>query len=375
MTELSVEKRVHPFGEKGVNTSLEEVARRAAEGAVHPKVRAWAIECLERARKEQGLGANNDLDRAKILLRAVQKKLWVPDPVGTEWMAGAHLTACDASTKDDFCIASGDCDCKCVLLGACCLSVGLYVLIVGHSYDENKKIGHVLLAIRVDGKWMYADPTPEDLPLGQCLPFTRERVLSAPNIKVICDEDVCLSDPGKWDPESSGFVTKGEFVGVNGVGTHPLAWVPETTARPGGGTGAVQWLGATEEMSAEWGDIRVEDPMICTARPTLDNDFSCPHDSIKSRTERFTRCALKMQGSDENCPWVIRSSVTGKGRAATQEELLRTPCCEGMWVLKSVLFPGPKKPTSPLPSKKKKTSGGVVVAGAAAVAGLVWWLA
>lgn len=109
MPALRIEKRAHPFGEKGVNSSLEEVAKKIKEGALHPKVRAWAVECLERARKEQGLGANTDKQRAEILLRAVQKKLWVPDPTGSEWMAGAHLMACDRSTADELCILSGDC--------------------------------------------------------------------------------------------------------------------------------------------------------------------------------------------------------------------------------------------------------------------------
>lgn len=104
----SVEHRSHPYGERGVFSSLEEVCKRANKGAVSPKVRMWAIECLDRARKERGLKMSTEKQRAEVLLKAVQQKLWVPDPVGTEWMAGTHLMACDP-TKDGVCFRGGDC--------------------------------------------------------------------------------------------------------------------------------------------------------------------------------------------------------------------------------------------------------------------------
>lgn len=107
-TALKIEKRKHPYGEAGVRSSLDECAKKIAEGYTHPKVRAWAGECLERARRG-GLKADNERSRAEILLKAVQSKLWMPDPVGTEWMASAHLMACDKSTEDEICILASDC--------------------------------------------------------------------------------------------------------------------------------------------------------------------------------------------------------------------------------------------------------------------------
>lgn len=222
-----VEKREHPFGELGVRSSLEEVAKRIADGYTHPKVRVWAIECLERARRERRIKCNTEEQRAEVLLAAVQKKLWVPDPTGAEWMGGAHLMACDVGDKDAPCFHGGDCDDLVILLNSCFLSVGLGALVVGHAYDRGQQIGHVLSAARVSGKWMYADPST-DLPLGQCVEFTRERILSVPTVKVVCDEDVCLSNPRQWDPEESGFVEKGVFVGVDGPPTRPtFAWIVE----------------------------------------------------------------------------------------------------------------------------------------------------
>lgn len=230
---LSIEKRVHPYGAAGVQSSLEEVAKKIKEGYTHPKVRAWAVECLERARREQGRKADTERERAEILLRAVQKKLWVPDPVGAEWMAGAHLMACDKSTKDDLCILSGDCDDASVMLGSCFLCVGLDTMIVGHAY-EGKHIEHVLCAVRIGkgpkGQWWYADPTT-DFPLGTVARYSWERLLSVPNIQTLCDEASCLRDPKAWDPEKHNFVVQGQFVGVNGPPRIKFAWLVEPPPR------------------------------------------------------------------------------------------------------------------------------------------------
>lgn len=233
-----IERRQHPFGEAGVNSSLQEVAKKAAEGSLDPRVRAWAIECLERARREKSLKVNTEKERAEILLKAVQAKLWVPDPVGSEWMAGAHLMAC--VDKDSPCFHGGDCDDLAAVLGACFLTVGLHTMIVGHGYNAQKQIAHVLCAVRVAGRWLYADPST-DLPLGECVKFTREQLLSTPNVKVLCDRDKCLTFPTLFDPNKNGFVDKGEFVGVNGPDGEPiLQWIE--------GPGEVmRWLGEVND--------------------------------------------------------------------------------------------------------------------------------
>lgn len=206
-----------------MRSSLEEVAKKAASGSSDPRIRAWSIECLEKARRA-GKKVNTERPRAEALLTAVQQKLWVPDPVGTEFMAGAHLTAC--VDKNAPCFHGGDCDDLCVLLGACFLSVGLHTMIVGHAYNAGKNIQHVLAAVRFEGKWHYADPST-DFPLGKCEPFSRERLLSIPNVKVVCDENACLTSPEKFDPDQQGFVNKGTFVGVDGPPTRSLIrWLP-----------------------------------------------------------------------------------------------------------------------------------------------------
>lgn len=254
-----VEKRVHPFGEAGVRSSLEEVCKRAAEDAAEvladPKrltrVRTWSIEKISDAKK-RGESFHKPGDRARILLRAVQQKLWVPDPIGVEHIVKSRHTACDDHDANGVCVKGGDCDDLCVLLAACFMSVGLYTMIVGHSYSREKNIGHVLCKVYFDRKWHYADPSPlgngKHMDLGECAPPTRERYYSMPTIKVVCDGTTC--DRQTLDPHELGFVEEGHFVGVNGVTVYELP--PEA---PGprvewlGVASVVQWLGEGESKT------------------------------------------------------------------------------------------------------------------------------
>lgn len=209
----TVEERAHPPGEQGVRLSLEEVAKRATKGSYHPRVTTWARNTLEKARSA-GQRVKTPMDRARVLLGAVQKKLWVPDPVGAEFIAGAHLLACDDESDGQVCVKGADCDELVVVLAAALSSVGIYTMIVGHAYDKEQRIEHVLCAVHCDGKWHYADPST-DMALGKCVPFSRERLLSMPNVQVLCDDRSCLSSKS-FNPEDLNFVSKGVFVGVDG---------------------------------------------------------------------------------------------------------------------------------------------------------------
>lgn len=192
-------------------------------------MRRWALEMLSNAKKK-GASAHTPWDRARILLEAVQDKLWVPDPVGTEFLQGAHLTAC--TDPNSPCFQGGDCDDLTVLLCAAYLAVGLDTLVVGHAYDDSRQIAHVLAAVHLDNKWHYADPSPiggnstDYAPLGKCVPFTRERLYSLPNERMICDENACLVTGRAFNP--AGFVEQGHFVGVNGTPqfAYRVQWLP-----------------------------------------------------------------------------------------------------------------------------------------------------
>lgn len=223
-----------------MRSSLEEVAKRAASGVRHPRVNTWARNTLAAASK-RGETVKSHRDRARVLLGAVQKKLWVPDPVGTEYIAGAHLLACDDETDGEVCIRAADCDELCVVLAAALSSVGIYTMIVGHAYDKQQRIEHVLCAVHLEDRWHYADPSTK-LPLGQCVtPFSRERLLSMPNVQVLCDQQTCLSTR-PFDPGDLNFVDRGVFVGVDGPPSFTfaglassLAWLSEAPM--------MQWLG------------------------------------------------------------------------------------------------------------------------------------
>lgn len=359
-----------------MRSSLDEVAKAVAKGITDPRVRTWAVKKLDEARQE-GRSVKRPRERAQVLLRAVQKKLWVPDPIGAEYIPAAHLLACDADEPGRVCVPADDCfaegtlvltdevvgntflavpveelrvgmriwglerwsvvenvwakgdlvvdeiefdngtklwlspdhhvyviedererritvselqvgavvprpaqpvvpgietsdvarrrvlgiqrsvgeypcwdittddhrvylpehdvtvsqcDGLATLLGACFGSVGIYVIVVGHGYNAQKHIEHVLCAAHVDNRWEYADPSTE-LPLGRCVPFSRERLISVPNIKALCDDTACLSR-GSYDPDRLEFVDKGAFVGVGAVPSleglrAKIVWAPE----------------------------------------------------------------------------------------------------------------------------------------------------
>ena len=212
---FKLERRKQPYGEKGVRSSLEEVAVRATRGAYHPSVRAWTIKALKDAGSPQ-----NSLDRAKAILARVRSDfIYVPDPYGVELMADAHVLA-------EGVFEGGDCDDLSIFTMSCTLAAlsdaGVRCGVVGHSYEKDQQIGHVLGAMYYKGKWYYIDPSVNDerAPFGlAAIVPTRERVYAIPVEgavpKVLCDASACLTGPRAVSfPEME---TAGDFVGVAGV--------------------------------------------------------------------------------------------------------------------------------------------------------------
>lgn len=154
-------------------------------------------------------------------------------------LQGVYEVPCWDITTDDHRVylpehdvTVSNCDGKAVLLAAMLSSVGIHTLIVGHAYNKLKQIEHVLCAAHLDKKWLYAEPSA-DFPLGKCVPFSRERVLSIPNIQVLCDDTVCIGRK-QFDPEKVEFVDKGVFVGVGDLSgldglSAELVWVTEAS--------------------------------------------------------------------------------------------------------------------------------------------------
>lgn len=267
-----VEQRAHPLGEAGVRSSLDEVAKHATyiyrDGVAFSRVKAWAGKKLHAA-KVAGRAPDTNRARADVLLTTIQReKLWVPDPVGMEYVVGPHMMACDRDedNPEGVCIQSEDCDSLTVLLAACCMAVGLHVVIVAHGYDKahpaNRRLQHVLCKIMMDdGTWAYADPS-YDFPLGSCHPFTRERVISLPDARVLCDAESC--DVSGFNPDmpymqSGGGVYMG-LSGAIGVGrvllppppeigfVHPVSFLGQGEEEPGAGEAA--WTAFADEAAA-----------------------------------------------------------------------------------------------------------------------------
>lgn len=134
-------------------------------------------------------------------------------------------------------VTVSQCDDLVILLGSCFSAVGIYTAIVGHAYNRGKDISHVLTSVWINGQWQYADPST-DLPLGECVQFTRERVYSVPNVQMICDANMCFTHPGRFDPQKNNFDGEGSFVGVSGVGVPQFAWLAKPSRK-------VQWLGSS----------------------------------------------------------------------------------------------------------------------------------
>lgn len=242
-TSPTVETRDHPEGEAGVRYSLDQVASFATEAQSAfrlPKIRAYTIETLERYRRAKLGDVDTDEGRARACLWSCQEKIWVPDPVATEFMQGAHLMVC---APGEYCFHGGDCDDLTILLCAMYLSIGLYACIVGHGYGQDGTIQHVLGAVWVNRRWYHTDPSkPRGRPhftFGNCAPFTRERVLALPNKKVICDARSCFQ-PGTLDPNTIGVMDKGVFVGVNGApALSRIQWIAPAVAKP---STRIEWL-------------------------------------------------------------------------------------------------------------------------------------
>lgn len=207
-TPHTIERKVHPDGHEGILHSLRKVQEYANAGMTHPVVRAWAIDRLKKAGNPR-----DNVGRARALLGAVRtEKIWVPDPVRTEMMQGAHLTLGGM-------FEGGDCDDLTIAYLAAylaaCSTVGTQGAVVGHSYGADREITHVLGAILDGSTWHYVEPSTDKIPFGESYSPTREVVLWVPGDgAVACDADRCLTGPSRKLPNDNS----ANFVGINGLG-------------------------------------------------------------------------------------------------------------------------------------------------------------
>jgi len=229
-----------PYGDDGIKFSLEQCAKRVAEGRLHPDLIAWTRRRLAEAGNPKGAVA-----RARVLLAATRGKMkngrWCPDPTDAEFMPAAKdmVETCKGgqTNPDGSCAlgeappmyALGDCDdlslqlgsglvvasglVDAMLLSATTGNVGVYSAIVGHAYTREKQIEHVLCAVWGEDKWWYCDPSMPNFEFGYCKPYTRERAIYVPSLELACDADVCLA-PGGAASGPPPLPTRGDFVGL-----------------------------------------------------------------------------------------------------------------------------------------------------------------
>jgi len=108
-------------------------------------------------------------------------------------------------------------------------SVGVRCAVVGHAYDRDRQIQHVLAAVFDQNKWWYADPSTDAAFGSWAVPPSRERVIDVPcgdEAPAFCDADLCLAGLRSVAPP---IVRRaGDFVGVDGLPESPL-FAPVTT--------------------------------------------------------------------------------------------------------------------------------------------------
>lgn len=295
----TIERKPHPGGWAGVVHSLGKVQAMAQEGMTHPTVRAWAIEKLK-----AGGNPRDNVGRAKVILEAIRKeKIWVPDPVNTEMMQGAHLTLGGV-------FSGGDCDDLSIAMLAAylasCNTVGAQAAVVGHSYTDDREVTHVLGAV-LDGKtWHYVEPSTDKVEFGDAYAPTREVVLWVPGDGTIaCDADRCLTGSNTRMPRGASAT----FVGISGVGV-------------GGGVAGFGGLGAADETALQ----ESGDPSIFAPPSVLNKETSAGVgawifgllEGVVARRDELLRSWQALQEI------VDEQSVFSQSEGWTEEDIQRT---------------------------------------------------
>lgn len=217
-----VERRQHPRGEAGTRTSLSEVAKRAAEGRIDPKTRAWAMEKVLQA----GYPKDN-FERASVILSALRKeRAYFPDPTDAEFVPSS---ACQLEGCQGLKFLGEDCDGLLVAFLAGIGSIGIFGAVVGHSYDKTGQLSHVLAGVQGNnGTWRKGDPTTSQ-PFGTTSASTREIWIAVHDGRVLCDKTPSCSDKDIEAPMAK-MRPFGDFVGVGSPATGAVS------APPGEGT-------------------------------------------------------------------------------------------------------------------------------------------
>jgi hypothetical protein len=164
-----IEVQPYPPGVAGIRLSLEVVARKIRDGRLDPDVRGWAGDVLKAAGNPTTVRA-----KAQALLDAFRKQtIYVPDPVGAEYIVSAAGTMC---LRPGLCVRARDCDDGVVAMGAALLSQGISVRVIKQNFGPGKQEHVLVVAQDENGAWLAVDPSTS-LPVGQRVPAVKEEII------------------------------------------------------------------------------------------------------------------------------------------------------------------------------------------------------
>jgi len=155
--ELRAKVQTYAAGTKGIRQSVETLQKMAREARNDPDLRGWAIDALRKAGID-GRDQPSVAKQAQAIVEAVRAQtIYVPDPVGTEWIQAPHVTLC----LRNYCIPGEDCDGLFLAMLGAMLSIGLPAFIVRQQFGAGIQ-EHVLLGVKDGGEKWYADPSTRD---------------------------------------------------------------------------------------------------------------------------------------------------------------------------------------------------------------------
>ena len=252
--DVVVHRYTQPDGQAGVRYSLDQVAEFASEGRFEPRVISWATHQLALHNFP-----TTELGKAKAIHEGILRDIcWIPDPVDSELIRNPKYMLPDPVTGEPAMFPAGDCDDITTAELAAMMAVGVRAAVLGHSYEDDEQIGHVLGEIW-DGKgkcWHFVDGSSRKLNFGQAFDPTHSRRIELPTKLATCDTSGQC--PIGTPPSIPG--DNIQFVGL--AGSEPARGRQTTvgdSAMPAGGAGGSAAASVRQFDPALLADDRFED--------------------------------------------------------------------------------------------------------------------
>ena len=132
----------YPSGQKAIKASVDTVCTKIVEGRFDLDVQGWGKQVLKKRNLDGRDGVRSAQIMAGILDELRDVTVYVADAYGAEVIQSASATLC---LRPGLCIAGGDCDDLCVVLGAVLMALGIRVWLVKQRWTRQQQ-EHVLIA-------------------------------------------------------------------------------------------------------------------------------------------------------------------------------------------------------------------------------------